>query len=128
MFLKQKRTGKIKARGCVDGRPQQEYIGKEEASLPTISVYALFASCAINALEKREVVTCDIPGAFLQSDWSSNKPTSLKFDGIMVDMLLEIYPSLMEHIIRKGPYRLMCGRLDKAVYVTMLGIILFYES
>jgi hypothetical protein len=26
MFLKRKRCGKIKARGCADGRPQREYI------------------------------------------------------------------------------------------------------
>ena len=65
MFLKRKITGKIKARGFADGRPQQEYIGKEEASSPTVLIYAIFASCAINAIENREVVTCDIPGAFL---------------------------------------------------------------
>ena len=124
MLLKQKRTGKIKARGCADVRLQQEYIGKEEGRLPTVSIYALFASCAINTIEKREVVTCDIPGAFLQSDWPSNKPTYLKFDGIMVDMLLKIDPSLTEHVIRKGGYRLMHSRLDKAVYRTLLGAIL----
>jgi hypothetical protein len=28
MFLKRKRCGKIKARGCADGRPQREYISK----------------------------------------------------------------------------------------------------
>lgn len=41
MFLKQKRTGKIKARVCVDGRLQQEYIGKEEASSPTVNMHYL---------------------------------------------------------------------------------------
>ena len=30
MFLKRKRNRKIKGRGCVDGRPQREYILKEE--------------------------------------------------------------------------------------------------
>lgn len=68
IFLKKKEDQKIKARGCTDRRPQREYIGREEASLPTVLIYALFASCTINAIEKREVVTCDIPGAFLQSD------------------------------------------------------------
>ena len=29
MFLKRKRCGKIKARGCADGRPQREYIMKK---------------------------------------------------------------------------------------------------
>jgi hypothetical protein len=30
MFLKRKRCGKVKARGCADGRPQREYISKDE--------------------------------------------------------------------------------------------------
>ena len=44
IFLKQKRTGKVKARGCADGRPQREYISKEDSSSPTVLIYALMAS------------------------------------------------------------------------------------
>ena len=104
-------------------------MGREEASSPTVSIYALFASCAINAIEKREVVTCDIPGAFLQSNWPEDKPTYLKFNGVMVDMLVEIDPSLRQHVIttRQG-HKLMYGKLNKAVYGTLLGSILFYEK
>mmetsp|Transcript_7190 Transcript_7190/g.15685 ORF Transcript_7190/g.15685 Transcript_7190/m.15685 type:complete len:221 (-) Transcript_7190:165-827(-) len=36
MFLKRKRDGTIKGRGCADGRPQRAYINKEESSSPTI--------------------------------------------------------------------------------------------
>ena len=41
MFLKEKRDGTIKARGCVEGRPQRLYTNKEDASLPTISIEAM---------------------------------------------------------------------------------------
>jgi hypothetical protein len=64
MFLKRKRCGKIKARGCADGRPQREYITKDESSSPTVSIYALMTSCLMDAIEGRKVATCDIPGAF----------------------------------------------------------------
>ena len=74
MFLKQKRMGKVKARGCANGRPQYDFIGKEETSSPTISIYALMVCCAIRSIENRHVVICDIPGAFLQSDWPVDKP------------------------------------------------------
>jgi hypothetical protein len=46
MFLKRKRDGTVKARGCTDGRPQREYISKDESSSPTVSIYALIQSCA----------------------------------------------------------------------------------
>jgi hypothetical protein len=39
MFLKRKRCEKIKAQGCADGRPQREYISKDESSPPTVSIY-----------------------------------------------------------------------------------------
>lgn len=52
----------------------------------------------------------------------------LKFDGIMVDTFLEIDPTLKEHIITRGWYKLMYGKLDKAVYGTLLGDIMFYEK
>ena len=128
MFLKRKQTGKIKAWGCADGRPQREYIGKDKSSSRTVSTYALFAMCAINAIEKQTVVTCDIPGAFLQSEWPKDKPTYLKFDGIMVDMLIEINPKLKQYMINRKGYKLMYGQLEKAVYSTLLGAILFYKK
>jgi hypothetical protein len=36
LFLKEKPTGKIKGRACINGGPQRAYIPKEEAASPTI--------------------------------------------------------------------------------------------
>jgi hypothetical protein len=66
-FLKRKRDGTVKARGCADGRPQREYIFKDDSSSPTVSIYAPMASCLMYAIDERKVVTCDIPGAFFAS-------------------------------------------------------------
>jgi hypothetical protein len=68
MFLKEKRCGTIKGRGCADGRPQRDYMSKQETSLPTVATEALILPCVIDAIEERDVATCDIPGAFMQSD------------------------------------------------------------
>ena len=68
MFLKKKRCGCIKGQGCVDGCKQRIYKTKEETSAPTVSIESLFLSCVIDAKEGRKVMTCDIPGAFMQTD------------------------------------------------------------
>ena len=68
MFLKQKWCRKIKARGCVDGRKQREFITKEEASSRTVSTHALMATCLLNAIEGRHVAPAGIPGASLQAN------------------------------------------------------------
>ena len=51
MFLKQKISGKIKGRGCADGRKQRKYLTKEDIILPTVATEALFLTCLIYAME-----------------------------------------------------------------------------
>ena len=51
MFLKRKRCGKVKGRGCADGRKQRAYISKEEAASPTVSTEAVFLTAVIDALK-----------------------------------------------------------------------------
>jgi hypothetical protein len=68
MFLKEKRDGMIKGRGCADGRPQRDYMTKEDTSSPTVATEALLMTCLIDAIERRDVATLDIPGAFMQSE------------------------------------------------------------
>ena len=99
MFLKRKRSNVVKARGCANGQPQQEFISKEESSSPTVSTYALFTLCAMDAMEGRQVVTCDIPGAFLQANWPKDNDCYLKFEGLMVDMICEIEPAYKKFVL-----------------------------
>ena len=130
MFLKRKRTDVVKARGCVEGRPQQEFISKEESSSPTVSTYALFVSCAMDAIEGRQVVTCDIPRAFLQANCPDNNDCYLKFEGLMVDMICDIDPAYKKFVLinKETGKKKLYGKLTKAVYGTLLGAIFFYQK
>ena len=93
----------MKGRGCADGRPQRDYITKEESSSPTISLYTLMASCVMDALDDRKTITVDIPGACLQGEWPQDEhPGYIMFEGIMVGVICEIDPSYhntFEHYI-----------------------------
>ena len=51
MFLKQKRTGQIKGRGCADGRKQRLHTPKDDASSPTVATESVLLSCVIDAKE-----------------------------------------------------------------------------
>lgn len=48
MFLKEKRCGKIKGRGCAGGRKQRLYKAKEETSSPTVRIESRMLSCVID--------------------------------------------------------------------------------
>ena len=95
MFLKKKRSGKIKGWGCADGRKQRLYASKDDVSSPTVATEALLLTCLVDAMEHRDVATVDIPGAFMQSDMKGihGETTHMKLEGRMVDMLKKIDPS-----------------------------------
>jgi hypothetical protein len=52
MFLKKKRCGRIKGRGCADGRKQRIYKTKEETTAPTVAVESLMLLSIIDAKEQ----------------------------------------------------------------------------
>jgi hypothetical protein len=85
MFLKEKRCGTIKGRGCTDGRPQRDCMSKQETSSPTVLTKALILSWVIDAIEERDVATCDIPGAFMQSDMKGK--VVMKLEGVMAQVI-----------------------------------------
>ena len=86
MFLKEKRCGKIKGRGCADGWKQRLYKTKDETSSPMITIESLFLTCLIDAMEERCVITCDIPGAFMQMD--IDELIHVKLEGELAELLV----------------------------------------
>lgn len=121
LFLKRKRCGKVKSRGCVDGRPQREFLLREDCTTPTISLHELMATCIIDALEERKAVCVDIPGAFLQADLEPDEKYYVKITNVMVDMLCKSFPEYKDKIIygKNGRKYLYC-KLNKAVYGTLV--------
>ena len=101
MFLKQKRCGKIKARGCADGRRQRIYKSKEETASPTVAIESVMMTCGIEAAENRAVVTVDVPGAFMQANMDEEN-LIMKIDGPTATLLGEMNPSKYQPFIVKG--------------------------
>ena len=78
--IKEKRSGKLKGRKCADGQPHRCYITKEDASLPTISLEALFTILIINAHEGIFVEILDVPGEYINADMPEDKFVQLKIE------------------------------------------------
>jgi len=127
MFLKKKRCGRIKARGCADGRKQRIYKTKEETSAPTVAIESLMLSCTIDAKEKRKVVTADIPGAFMQADM--DEVIHMKLEGPLAELLTKVNPAKYEKFIEieKGK-PVMYVLLKKALYGTLQAALLFWQD
>jgi hypothetical protein len=127
MFLKRKRCGTIKGRGCADGRPQRRYIAKEDASSPTVAKESVFLSALIDAAEGREVAVVDIPGAFMQADM--DEETFVRIDGKMAELLIDIDPDMYRpYVVHEGKGIAIYVELLKALYGTLRAARLFWEK
>jgi hypothetical protein len=127
MFLKEKRCGTIKGRGCADGRSQRAHMTKEETSSPTVATEALMLTCVIDATENRDVATCDTPGAFMQSDMKGK--AVMKLEGVMAEVILKIDPKQhAKYVEKENGKDMTCVILAKALCGTLQAALLVWQN
>ncbi len=102
IFLKEKKSGDIKARSCANGNKQREHIAKEEAAAPTMALISVFITLTIDVKESRKVVPIDIPGAFLHAD--NEDYVIMKMVGTLAEFMAKTNPRLYRQyvILEKG--------------------------
>lgn len=130
MYLKEKRDGSTKGRGCADGRPQRVYTPKSETSSPTASLAGILLTCMIDAFERRDVATVDIPGAFLQTKMPEDEEdVHVVLDGRMAELLAKIAPETYQKYIhhRRGQAYIYC-KINVALYGTLKAALLFWKK
>ena len=127
MFLKKKRCGRIKGRGCADGRKQRAYTDKADASAPTVSIESVLLSSVIDAKEGRDIAIIDIPGAFMQADMEDM--VHMKLEGKMAELLVRLDPKLYREYVQieKGK-SVLYVELKKALYGTLKAALLFWRK
>ena len=67
IFLVQKKDDTIKGRTCANGSTQREYVNHEDTSSPTAATESILLTATIDAEEGRDIMTVDIPNAFVQN-------------------------------------------------------------
>eukprot|EP00956_Cyclotella_meneghiniana_P009212 scaffold12647_cov40-Cyclotella_meneghiniana.AAC.1 len=112
IFITEKRCGRIKARACANGSAQRKYIPKETTASPTVMNDSVMITSAVEAHEEREVVTLDIPGAFLHADLDEEVVMLIR--GQLADLMVEVDPELY------GPYLRKTKKGESILYVKML--------
>jgi hypothetical protein len=118
IFLVEKRNGEVKARTCINGSTQREYMGRDEAASPTASTESIIITSVIDAKQRRDVMTADIPNAFVQTPLGAKavgERITMKIRGPLVDMLEELSPEVYsKFVVYEGPKK------TKVLYVVMI--------
>jgi len=102
-------------------------VAKEEAAAPTVALMSVFVTATIDAKEKREVVTINIPVAFLHAN---NKDyVIMKMNGSLAQLMVKTDPkNYCKYVTIKKGRQVLYLRLQKALYSMMKSALLFYKK
>ena len=123
--IKEKRSGGLKGRSCVDGRPQQAYISKEEAALPTTALESLLITLLIDTWERRDVDTADVVGAYLNT--YMEELVIVKLVGDEVDIISNLNPDYNKYVTSSNGKKVLYLQLIKALYGYIKSALLRYQ-
>jgi hypothetical protein len=131
IFLTEKKDGRVKARTCANGSTQRVYTPRDEATSPTVLTESVLLTATVDAYEKRDVMTSDIPNAFIQTDFEgeSKKKVFIKIKGALVDILLKLAPEVYkEYVVYEGNIKVLYVEALKAIYGMLQSALLFYKK
>ena len=132
LFLVEKRDGKVKARFVANGSSQREYMGREQSASPTVMTESIMITSVIDAKQGRDVMTCDIPNAFVQTEMDKGKKgerVTMKIRGALVDILLEMdYEKYGSFVTKEKGNRILYVAMSKALYGMLDSAILYYRK
>ena len=66
--MTEKHDGRIKGHTCADGSTQHAYTNRNKAASPTVFTESILITGVTDAKEKCDVMTADIPNAFVQTE------------------------------------------------------------
>ena len=103
MLLAEKNDGSVKGRHVFQGSQTRDWVSREETASPTASLEAITTTCVIDAHEGRDVMTCDIPNAFIQTEIpeveDGTARMTMKITGLVVDYLIELDPNYRKYVV-----------------------------
>ena len=125
-YLSEKRNGDVKGRVVYNGKPTREYLGREDSSSPTVSLESILLTGMVDAHEDRDVMTTDIPNAFIQAPMPlRDEKVIMKITGRLVDILINMHPDTYgEYVVFEKGRKVLYVEILMALY----GICLLYTS
>ena len=99
------RDGTVKARACANGSVQREYVLRDKAASPTVISEPVFITSTIDAKENRDVISCDIPNAFVQTENKNQEIGEriiMKIRDILLEILVDSRPIIISYFRKKS--------------------------
>ena len=129
MFLKEKYKAdgsfdKVKARLVAGGHQQGRTVYEDKLSSPTVAISPVFMIGVIAAAERREVVTLDIPGAYLHAKMPTDCAVYMRLNKYLSNIMIQLNNHYAKYLNDDGT---IVVKLDKALYGCVQSSKLWYD-
>jgi len=105
---------------------------QEKVFSPTVMTELTMITSIIEVRENRDVATCDIPNAFIQTEVERQDKdrhrTMMKIRGPLVEILCEIDPTYKQFVVNEYNIQMLYVHIIKALYGLMISAMLFYNK
>lgn len=132
MLLAEKHTVEVKGRFVYNSNESRDWLSRQRTTSPTASLEAIITTCVIDAFEERDVMSVDIPNAFIQTEMpeveAGEERVIMKITGTIVDCLIEIDPGYREYVVYENGKRVLCTAILRAIYDMLIASLLFYKT
>ena len=133
MLLTEKRDGSVKGRMVYNGAQTREWLSKEDSASPTVTQESIMITAVIDALEKRDKMSADVPNAFIQTRMpkvkEGNARTIMKITGVLVDMLVEMEPDIYgPYVVYEKGRKVLYVEVIMVIYGMLVASLLWYQK
>ena len=130
MFLCEKRDGTAKARLVYNGAKSREWHSKQDSTSPTVQLESIMLTALIDAHEGRDVMTADVPNAFIQTEIPEDygdERIIMKITGVLVDLLVEAAPEVYaDYVVYENGKKVIYNQVLRALYGMLIASLLWY--
>jgi hypothetical protein len=131
MFLGEKRDKSIKGRIVYNGKPTREWLSRIDLTSPTAALESIMLTAIVDAKEGRDVMTCDIPNAFIQTKLpkveEDDERIIMKITGVLGDLLVSLSPEVYgPHVVSDKHRRVLYVQVLRGLYGMLVAALLWY--
>ena len=131
MFVTEKRDKSIKGRLVYNGKPTREWLSRDDAQSPTVAMESIMLTSVIDAHEGRDIMSADIPNAFIQAHMPETKPGGdrviMKATGVLVDLLVALAPDTYgSYVVFENGKKVLYLEVLRALYGMLVASLLWY--
>ena len=111
----------------------RKQLARDKNASPTVWFEATFLTAIIDIKEKRDIMTNNIPNAFIQALILQNKQRKeciiMKITEVLVDLLVEMAPKVYRpYMVKKNKAKTLHVEVMKALYGMLKATLLWYKK